>query len=100
MHILDYVLGFHLPEDPAMESNKEQVEWLLQFDFGQKQQMNFFQRIGLTKYVPKTAEETEIERMQTINTVKIEQFLKNRDKLDLFNQTNSYYKFKSGRLEV
>ena len=59
--------------------------------------MSFFERIGLKKNKPKTQLESEIEAMEEINSAKLNEFLADKSKLDLFNQVNATWLFKSGR---
>ena len=80
-----------------MHSNKEKLEFLLNFDFGQKQQMSFLERIGMKKYTPKNDIEKQITDLEIENKILLEKFLVGKEKLDLFNQDPSQFRFKSGR---
>ena len=59
--------------------------------------MTFAERIGFKKYEAKNEIEVEIEAMEKINFELLDQFLVGKSKLDLFDQVNSSWLFKSGR---
>ena len=59
--------------------------------------MTFAERIGFKKYEAKNEIEVEIEAMEKINFDLLDQFLAGKSKLDLFDQVNSSWLFKSGR---
>ena len=59
--------------------------------------MSFSERIGFKKYEAKSSTEAEIEAMEQINFELLDQFLADKTKLDLFDQVNRSWVFKSGR---
>ena len=95
----EHVLGFCLPEETPLVSNRDQLEKLLEFDFTQKKKMSFFERLGIKKYTPKSEEESNmIKELNDLNLVNLEKYLSNQStKLDLFDQVNSSWLWKTGR---
>ena len=73
------------------------MESLLKYDYAQKNQMSFLERIGLKRYKPSSRLELEIDAMDEINQQKLEQYLVGKTQLDLFDQAKSTWLFKSGR---
>jgi len=93
----EHALAFVHPQDEPLDSNRHQVEALLKYDYAQKNQMSFFERIGFKRYKPSNQLELEIDAMDEINQQKLEQYLVGKTQLDLFNQARSTWLFKSGR---
>jgi len=98
-HFRKHVLGFCLPEETPLVSNRDQVEKLLEFDFTQKKKMTFFERLGIKTYQPKSKEESDImDELKKLNMINLEKYLSNQTtKLDLFDQANSSWLWKTGR---
>ena len=65
-------------------SNRDELEKLLEFDFGQKKKMTLFERLGITQYKPKSKEESDmVEELNNLNLVNLEKYLSNQTtKLD------------------
>lgn len=99
MLFVEYVFGFVLPEQDPLKSNRAELERCLEFDYGQKQNMSWFQRIGVVDYKATSKLELELKNeLINITDQKLEQFMENKDRLNLFDQTQSEYKRKSGRI--
>jgi len=98
-HFRKHVLGFCLPEEEPLMSNRDELEKLLEFDFGQKKKMTLFERLGITQYKPKSKEESDmVEELNNLNLVNLEKYLSNQTtKLDLFEQANASWLWKTGR---
>ena len=75
------------------------MEKLLEFDFTQKKKMTFFERLGIKTYQPKSKEESDImDELKKLNMINLEKYLSNQTtKLDLFDQANSSWLWKTGR---
>ena len=95
----EHTLGFCLPEEEPLISNRDQLEKLLEFDFTQKKKMSFFERLGIKQYLPKSEEESKIiSELNNLNLINLEKYLSDQTtKLDLFDQANSSWLWKTGR---
>ncbi len=61
--------------------------------------MTFFERLGIKQYQPKSEEESDImSELNNLNLINLEKYLSNQTtKLDLFDQANSSWLWKTGR---
>jgi len=101
----EFVFGFCLPENQPLQSNRKIVEACLEFDYGQKQNMSWLQKIGVVQYHASGTLEAELERDLEDADKKYDQFhdnlllfMKDKDRLNLFDQTGNEFKRKSGRI--
>jgi len=98
-HFREFCFQFSLPESDPLKSNREKLEQMLEFDYGQKQNMSWLQRIGVLSYSPSEKFEQELaEDLNKLTAEQLEQFMASKDRLNLFDQTSSEYKRKSGRI--
>lgn len=90
-----------MPEEDPLKSNREELEKCLEFDYGQKQNMSWLQRIGVFKYKSNTKLEEELEKElfehKEISQEKLVEFMKDKDRLNLFDQSSTEFKRKLGR---
>jgi len=96
-HFREYVFNFVLPEDDPLVTNREQLETALEFDYGRKQDMSFFERIGMFGSSKEAALEKEVNILN-LQRDELELYLENKDRLNLFDQTGKEWKRKSGRI--
>ena len=93
------MFNFTLPENDPLKSNRAELERCLEFDYGQKQNMSFLQRIGVTRYFARDTLESQLEEeLNHINDEKLNLFMENKDRLNLFDLNPGEWKRKSGRI--